>query len=127
MSEALNHLLGFPDLQVERYHFDQDGTLYIEVRPVFPVAVCPDCKTISESLHDYDERRQVRDCSVWGAPCYLIWRPRRFDCARCGKPFTEFTSAAEPNRRFTRRYEQYIFRLCRGSDLSRVATLEGLS
>ena len=127
MSEALNHLLGFPDLQVEHHHFDQDGTLFIEVRPIFPVAVCPDCKTISESLHDYDERRQVRDCSVWGAPCYLVWRPRRFDCARCGKPFTELTSAAEPNRRFTRRYEQYIFRLCRGSDLSRVATLEGLS
>ena len=31
MSEALNHLLGFPDLQVERHHFDQDGTLFIKV------------------------------------------------------------------------------------------------
>ena len=86
MSEALNHLLDFPDLHIERYHFDQDATLYIEVRPIFPVAVCPDCKTVSGSLHHYDEQRQVRDCSVWGTPCYLVWRPRRFDCARCGNP-----------------------------------------
>ncbi len=127
MLEALNHLLGLPDLRVERYHFDQDGTLFIEVQPVFPIAVCPKCKTIADTLHDYDELRRVRDCSVWGAPCYLVWRPRRFDCARCGKPFTEISSAAEPNRRFTPRYEQYIFRLCRGSDLSRVASLEDLS
>ena len=123
---ALTYLLDLPEFNVTRLedaaHLD---LLLVVCQPRYDVAVCPTCDTVSAHLHDSKERL-VRDVPWAGKPCALVSPARRFQCARCRRPFTEQHAAIAPQARYTRRYEHYRFAQCRGTTIQAVHRREGL-
>ena len=123
---ALTYLLDLPELTVTRLEYDaQVDLLLVMCHPRYDVAVCPTCDTVSAQLHDTNERR-VRDVPWAGKRCALVLPARRFQCARCRRPFTERLEAIAPRARSTRRYEHYLFEQCRGTTIQAVHRREGL-
>ena len=89
------------------------------------VALCPRCQTPSAVGHDTTER-SVRDLDLLGQRVLLHFRSRRFDCAHCGRPFTETLASVDTRRRQTRRFEQHIYQRCLTSTRKQVAKEEWL-
>lgn len=49
---------------------------------------CPDCGTLTDTIHDYRTQR-VKDCPVQGKTVFWLYRKRRYRCPCCGKRFYE--------------------------------------
>ena len=49
---------------------------------------CPDCKALTESVHDYRLQR-VKDSPIQGKAVIWLYRKRRYRCPCCGKRFYE--------------------------------------
>lgn len=122
----LVQLLGLPHVEITGYAFPDSETVILDVKPTLQVALCPECGHPSMDLHDYDEPRLIRDLSLSGRRCHLRLRGRRFDCASCGRPFTERLEWIEFSSSYTRRYEVYIFELCHKNTPQWVSQLEDL-
>jgi len=87
------------------------------------VAVCPDCNKPSAALHDYDEPRLIRDLSLSARKSYLRLRGRRFECEHCQRAFTERLEWIAFGSSYTRRFEEYVFTLCRKNTIQDVSQL----
>jgi transposase len=124
---TIEHVLGLADVVVESYHFRADGDLIIWVRSRWEVAVCPDCGTICQEPNGYGEPHLIRDLPIFGQKCYLELRGHRFACNDCGDTFTERLNWVGHKRRYTRRYEEYIYCWCQKCDHAAVTELEGLT
>jgi transposase len=124
---TIGHVLGLADVAIESYHFREDGALIIQGCSCWEIAVCPDCGTISQDPNGYGEPHLIRDLSIFGQPCYLELRGHRFACEECRDTFTERLNWVGHKRRYTRRYEEYIYSLCQKCDHTAVAELEGLT
>jgi len=122
----LEQLLGLPHLTITGYELPNATTVILEIRPTLKVALCPKCDHPSADLHDYDDPRLIRDLSLWGRHCFLRLRGRRFECERCGHPFTERLAWVDFGSSHTRRYETYVFELCRKNTPQYVCQLEDL-
>jgi transposase len=127
MSESLlEQLLGLSHLTITGHELPDTTTVILDIKPTLQVALCPSCGHPSTDLHDYDDPRLIRDLSLWGRHCFLRLRGRRFECAHCRQSFTERLKWVDFNRSQTRRYESYIFELCRKNTPQYVSQLEDL-
>lgn len=125
---TLTELLGLPGLVVTAYALEkqEDGeVLHLFCEHAHAVAVCARCGQVSTGVHDSEERC-VRHLDVWGKVTFVHFPARRFDCDRCGKPFTEELQWIESNRRQTRAFEAHIYQRCQKSDHAAVAAAERL-
>lgn len=122
----LEQLLGLPHLTITGHELPDMTTVILDVQPTLKVALCPECGHPSADLHDYDDPRLIRDLSLWGRHCFLRLRGRRFECAYCRQAFTERLEWVDFNSSQTRRYELYIFELCRKNTPQYVSQLEDL-
>lgn len=124
--EALTLLSGLEDLRIKGYERDE-GTGEIiwlcEVR--HKVSLCPGCQQVSTQVHDRRVRVK-RDVSVFGMSSYLEYEHRRFGCEKCKKPFTEQLVDLEAGRRYTIRYERYIYQQYRENSIQEIQRLEGI-
>lgn len=124
--QALTQVLNLPDFVVMGMERDEAQRQVIWLcEPAYPVALCPTCHYLSNQLHDSEPRR-VRDLSVCGYAAYLEFKQRRFECDVCQKPFTEQFESIRPYRRYTRRYEAYLFQQCHARCVSDVSRQEGI-
>lgn len=121
--QNLTNLLNLPNLEVIGYEATDDETVILEVKPTLKVTICPDCKKPSARLHDYDEPRLIRDLSLFGRKCYLRLRSRRFECENCRCSFTERLEWIAYDSSYTRRFEEYVFTLCRKNTIQDVSQL----
>lgn len=120
---TVSQLLDLPQFVVTEYRVEQRGEqailhLYCVHRD--GVAICPRCREVSTAFHDGKERC-ARDLDIWGKCTFLHFVSRRFDCERCGRPFTEKLACVDRRRRHTRRFEQHIYRRCLTSSCKAVA------
>ena len=122
----LEQLLGLSHLTITECELPNATTVILDIKPILTVALCPDCSHPSTGLHDYDEPRLIRDLSLWGRHCFLRLRGRRFECEHCGHPFTERLEWIYFGSSHTRRYESYVFELCRKNTPQYVSQLEDL-
>lgn len=123
---ALTQLLGLPEFQVTALEYDPHlEMLLVFCAIVSEMAACPDCGILSCELHDR-KQRLVRDLALAGKPSYLVIPVRRFKCKHCRRAFTETLPSIEPLARYTRRYEQYVFELCRDTTIQAVHRQERL-
>jgi transposase len=122
----LEQLLGLAHLTITGHELPNAITVILDIMPTLKVALCPDCGHPSADLHDYDDPRLIRDLSLWGRHCFLRLRGRRFECETCGHPFTERLEWVDFGSSHTRRYESYVFELCRKNTPQYVSQLEGL-
>jgi hypothetical protein len=111
---TFSHWLDLPEFALEGYIQEQvegQKVLHLFCTHRHKVALCPRCQTPSTMGHDVKER-SVRDLDLVGQRVFLHFPARRFDCERCGRPFTEALLDAQ---RQTRRFEQRILKF---ADLS---------
>jgi len=123
---VLEQLLGLPHLTITGHELPNATTVILDIAPTLKVALCPDCGHPSADLHDYDDPRLIRDLSLWGRHCFLRLCGRRFECEHCGHPFTERLEWIDFGSSHTRRYESYVFELCRKNTPQYVSQLEDL-
>ena len=120
--QNLTNLLHLPNLEVLGYESTEDGVV-LDIKPTLKVVICPECKKPSASLHDYDEPRLIRDLSLFGRKSYLRLRGRRFECETCQNAFTERLEWIAFDSSYTRRFEAYVFSLCRKNTVQDVSQM----
>ncbi len=69
----------------------------------------------------------IRDLPVFGRVVYLKVPRRQFYCSNCQRYFTERLEFADWERRYTQRYEEYIYQRIKSSNIEQVSREEGLS
>ena len=126
-NEFLNKLVGIPKLRVVKSDFIGEEKLHLEVVSTLLVASCPDCGRVSNQGHDESDIQMIRDLSISGRQCYLVYRARRFKCDHCKKTFVERVEWKRANVSYTDRYERYVYQRVRRESVSQVAQDEGLS
>jgi len=120
--QNLTDLLNLSNLEVLGYEAIEDA-IVLDVKPKLKVAICPSCQKPSANLHDYDEPRLIRDLSLFGRKSYLRLRSRRFECEACQNAFTERLEWVAFGSSYTRRFEEYVFTLCRKNTIQDVSQM----
>lgn len=116
--QFLTETLALPEFTVQWYEKDeQKKELELICDHRVSYAFCPACGHLSASMHQRHWRR-VRDLSVFEYTVYLRFPGRRFDCERCGRPFTERLHSIAPHRRYTERFERCVYEQSRDRSLS---------
>ena len=124
--EALTVLSGLEDLRIKGYERDEGtGEIIWLCEVKHNVSVCPRCQQVSAQIHDRRVRVK-RDVSVFGLRSYLEYEQRRFGCEQCQKPFAESVVDIEAGRRYTVRYERYIYEQYRENSIQAIHRLEGI-
>jgi transposase len=123
--EFLESALGVKELAVQNFRAGGSG-VFLECKLLIRKSPCPECEKIAEQVNQYIQR-QLRDLSVFGQPCYLIFEEIQYECEKCSHTWIGELNFTDKNRLYTNRYEEYIYELCKGNTLSRAAELESLS
>lgn len=126
-NDFVNKLLNLDKVQVRQTEFAGDDRITLFVESTQEIAICPECRQASSSVHDLSAVQMIRDLSIAERRCYLSYRARRFDCQTCGKTFVERVVWKRPGTSYTVRYEQYIYERSRKEPVSQIAKDEGLS
>ena len=125
----LTELLGIPALIVTVYNITREGAydvLHLWCNHRDDIAVCPDCGTLSDSIHS-ERHRCVRHLDIWGKKTFLHFLSRRFKCGNCGQVFNEQLPFIDEHRRQTIALEQFVYESCLSSNRKKVAKQIGLS
>lgn len=126
---VLTDLLGIPTLIVTMYNLTREGdheVLHLWCNHRDDMALCPDCGTVSDSLHA-EKHRCVRHLDIWGKKTFLHFLSRRFKCQYCDKVFKEQMLFVEEHRRQTTALELHVYESCLASNRKKVANQIGLS
>ncbi len=123
--EVLNTLLDLPQMTITAVE-SNDKEVHIHLVHTTERRRCSQCGQESTELHQ-NHPRIVRDLPISGKTCYLHFTKRRFFCSQCRRPFSERLDFVDPYRDYTRRYQDYIYRLVRENNISYVERIEGLS
>lgn len=83
---------------------------------------CPACGKEAEKPHQY-YRKRVRHLPFAEQPTYLVFERKDWICA-CGKVFLERLEFQDLHSKYTRAYEEYIYRQCRYTPTSQIAEQE---
>lgn len=88
-------------------------------------SLCPCClKKRREINQSYN--RKIRDLSITGKEVYLYLKVRQFYCPECDRHFTEGFGFVDPSRTMTKRYEEYVYNLCKNSTIQKVSAQENI-
>jgi len=87
---------------------------------------CNYCGSLTDELHQTNNVL-VRDLSISGQMVYLKVPRRKFYCKNCQRFFTENLEFMEARRKYTVRYEEYIYGRVNVSSVEQVSREESLS
>jgi hypothetical protein len=114
-------LLGYADLGVVNFRTDSD-TIYLDC--ISNLSEGLNLTTMEKSTTVISTRtRVVREMAILGKKVILNIQVRKYKSSS-GKYYWEELSMSRAGSHFTKRYEQYIYESCRGSDMSRLAHQE---
>lgn len=129
-AETLSELLSLPGMKVTRLAVEEQGEvkyLHLFCEHAHQVAICPRCLEIVAGGYDHKDR-SVRHLDIWEMRTVVHFPQRRFDCPKCGQPFTESLEWIDPQRRQTKAFEAHIYQRVKNKTPRRqVALQEGLS
>ena len=121
---GLTKLFDFPFMKVARIEGNKDkGCLILFCEQEHPFAICPTCKSISSSIHDY-KRRTVRHLPCNGQACYIEFLARRFYCDMCRCSFREELEWVDRCHRLTASYRIFLFTQCQQTTIQAVSRKE---
>lgn len=121
----IENLLKLPKVSVQ--NVVQEGEeIFLILSCTEENAKCKDCGNLTDELH---QRRyvMVRDLPISGQTVYLKVPRRKFYCKHCQHYFTEDLEFMKPRRRYTERYEKYIYQRVNASSVEQVKREESLS
>jgi transposase len=87
---------------------------------------CNYCGSLSDELHQTNNIL-VKDLPISGQTVYLKVPRRKFYCKECQRFFTENLEFMEAGRKYTVRYEEYIYERVNVSSVEQVKREESLS
>jgi transposase len=93
--------------------------LFIELMTPRQYITCPQCGG-TDFIFYGKKKRIFRDLSVINRQFYVVYHRQRINCCHCGV-LSEHLPFADEYSHFTRRFEQYVFELCRMMTISDVA------
>jgi transposase len=125
LNADLTELLDIPELIVEDYEI-QMGIVFIHAYPKDDNQICEKCGSRKVKIEETLPKRVVRDRDIFGKQCYIIIHPRRFKCADCDTRFTERFSFLDEKKSYTKRYAEWIHKLCLKTDISYVSQIEDI-
>jgi transposase len=125
MDFHLDKLLNLPDVTIESCLY-QKGQVCLKLQFLTEGSRCPHCQHFSEELHQI-RPTLVRDLSICGQFIELDIPRRQFYCSLCQHYFTEALSFVDWRRRYTKRYEDYVYHRVQASSVEQVAREEALS
>jgi transposase len=125
MDIYLDSLLNLPNTTVESCK-QEENKIILNLRFLHDKCNCPHCNTASDELKQ-NRPILIRDLSVFGKVVYLNTPRRQFYCHQCQKYFTEVLMFADWERRYTQRYEEYIYQRVQNTSMEQVSRDELLS
>jgi transposase len=125
MDIYLDRLLNLPNTTVECFK-EEENKIILKLQFLHDKSNCPHCKTASDELKQ-NRPVLIRDLSVFGKVVYLDTPRRQFYCRQCQKYFTETLPFVDWERRYTQRYEEYIYQRVQNTSIEQVSRDELLS
>lgn len=125
MDLHLDRLLNLPNTTRESFT-EEENKIILKLRFLHDEAPCPHCNTQSRKLKQ-NRPILIRDLSVFGKVIYLNTPRRQFYCHQCQKHFTEKLPFVDWERRYTQRYEEYVYQRVQSASVEQVSRDEFLS
>ncbi|WP_293262928.1 transposase family protein [Microcoleus sp. PH2017_21_RUC_O_A] len=125
MDFHLDGLLNLPDITIERC-IKNDKKTILKVGFLTENATCPHCQQSRDELHQI-RPILIRDLPISGQLIELEIPRRQYYCKNCQKYFTEQLCFVDEGRRYTQRYEEYIYHRVQVTTVSQVKREEELS
>lgn len=125
MDFHLDTLLNLPDITVESCTY-QAEQVYLKLQFLTEKSDCPRCHNPSDELHQ-NRPVLIRDLAVFGKVVYLHIPRRQFYCPQCQCYFTERLAFVDWERRYTQRYEEYIYQRVQSTSVEQISREEKLS
>lgn len=121
----LDNLLKLPKVSIQNVVQEgQDVFLILECTE--EKVKCKYCENLTDELHQ-TRYVMVRDLPISGQIVYLKVPRRKFYCKHCQHYFTEELEFMKPRRKYTERYEKYIYQRVNSSSIEQVKREESLS
>ena len=125
MDFHLDGLLNLPDITIERC-IKNDTKTILKVGFLTDDATCPHCQESRDELHQI-RPILIRDLPISGQLIELEIPRRQYYCNNCQKSFTEQLCFVDEGRRYTKRYEEYIYHRVQVTTVEQVKREEKLS
>lgn len=125
MDFHLDGLLNLPHITIERC-IKNDRKTILKVCFLTDYATCPHCQKSTDELHQI-RTILIRDLPISGQLIELEIPRRQYYCKNCQKYFTEQLCFVDVGRRYTQRYEEYIYHRVQVTTVSQVKREEELS
>jgi transposase len=125
MDIHLDTLLKLPNVTVFTC-YQKEGFTILELELLNEGINCPHCESYTDKLHE-NRPILVRDLSICGQGVYLKVPRRQFECSHCKRISTERLSFLEMGRKYTIRYEEYIYERVKELTVEQVSKNEDLS
>jgi transposase len=125
MNIFLDNLLNLPNTTIESCQ-QEENKIILKLQFLHDKSICPHCHTASDELKQ-NRPIMIRDLSVFGKVVYLDTPRRQFYCRQCQKYFTEALTFADWERRYTQRYEEYVYQRVQNTSIEQVSRDECLS
>jgi transposase len=97
----------------------------LRIRRTPPALSCSGCGQLCFDRYDRTVQR-IRDLNVFELHSYLVLTKWRVHCPNCGVR-VEDVGFADPYSRYTHRFEELVFRMCRHTPIANVAETLGLN
>lgn len=125
MDFHLDGLLNLPHITIERC-IKNDRKTILKVCFLTDYATCPHCQKSTDELHQI-RTILIRDLPISGQLIELEIPRRQYYCNNCQKYFTEQLCFVDEGRRYTKRYEEYIYHRVQVTTVEQVKREEELS
>ena len=125
MDFHLDSLLNLPNVTVFSCS-QKEGFIVLKLELLNEGINCPHCQKYTDILHQ-NRPILVRDLSICGQGVYLQVPRRQFYCPHCKKSPTERLPFLEMRRKYTIRYEEYIYERVKELTVEQVSKNEQLS
>jgi transposase len=125
MDLYLDRLLNLPNTTVKSFT-EEENKIVLKLQFLHDEIVCPHCNTQNGKLKQ-NRPILIRDLSVFGKVVYLNTPRRQFYCQHCQKHFTEKLPFVDWERRYTQRYEEYVYQRVQSASVEQVSRDELLS
>jgi transposase len=125
MDIHLDRLLNFPNVTVQNCVHEDEG-IRLDLGFIKDGSHCLKCQHFSDDLHR-NRPSIIRDLSIFGKQTYLRVYRRQYYCSTCQSYFTEQLSFIDWQRRYTQRFEAYIYESVQHSTIEQVSREEGLT
>jgi transposase len=124
IATVFEQILDLKEIQVDHVELFTDH-INIYCSSALEEALCPICLKKRQEVNQTYQRK-LRDLSITGKEVYLYLNQRQFYCSDCDRHFTERFSFVESSKTMTKRYEKYVYQLCKHTTLQKVSAQENI-